>query len=92
MYYEEQVIDGQLCYRNAPDAPWAVLEYHYVVTRLLRAEKKVNTFDQAREALQEAIIMIFNEKCSHQGECGPGKDYCYAIKQAEALSAMEATS
>lgn len=85
MYYEEQVIDGQLCYRNAPDAPWAVLEYHYVVTRLLRAEKKVNTFDQAREALKLALDYYRSK--------GTQKFNPYEIEQQleKALAAMEAT-
>lgn len=52
MYYEEQVIDGQLCYRTTPDGPWAVVPYKELVGRVVRAERKVNTFDQVREALQ----------------------------------------
>lgn len=52
MYYEEKVIDGQLCYRTTPDGPWAVVQYQELIRRLLAAEKRYRTFDQAREAIQ----------------------------------------
>ncbi len=50
MYYEEQVIDGQLCYRTTPDGPWAVVEYKELVDRVVFAEKKVRQLESELES------------------------------------------
>lgn len=50
MYYEERVIDGQLCYRTTPDGPWAVVEYKELVERVVYAEKKVRQLESGLES------------------------------------------
>lgn len=83
MYYEEQVIDGQLCYRTTPDGPWAVVEYKDLVQRAIRAKRQFAAFDQAREAL--AYCQAYFDRRLDPAHNHP------SVIIAQALAAMEET-
>lgn len=40
MYYEEQVVNGVLCYRTTPRGPWHHVSAETLTTRLLAAQKQ----------------------------------------------------
>lgn len=48
MYYEEKVIDGVLCFRGTPNGDWQPVHAKSLTDRVVIAERKLNTFDQAR--------------------------------------------
>ena len=41
MYYEEQIINGVLCWRNDPDGPWTTFSHVALSERVLRNTQQI---------------------------------------------------
>lgn len=50
MFYEEQVINGRLCYRTTPRGPWHHMDVETLTTRLVKAQA-----DLVRAAAQRRV-------------------------------------
>ena len=62
MYYEEEVIDGILCWRNDPNGPWVRFKIEALTTAFIAMKGRAETFekkaDTARTGLLEAYRTI----------------------------------
>ena len=75
MYYEEQWVDGALCWRTSPDGAWTRYTANELAHRYESAEKRASDAQATVEALQAQLRQVEGERDEWERKC---RDLCQA--------------
>lgn len=81
MYYEEQIIDGVLCWRNNPRASWTPCELTDMAAKLMAARARLSLAEKvvvAAEARQTSVRALADALTEPAFDAA-----CAAIKKAD---------